>query len=168
MQMAYRLRKRMVNMQGMFTRNLEELKNKQTEVNHTVSSVQSLSRVRLSATPWIAARQAFLSVTISQSSLRFMSIESVMPSSHLILYHPLLLLPPVPPSIRVFSMSQLFTGGGQSIGVSALASFLPKNTQGWSPSEWTGWIFLQSKELSRVFSNTAVQKHQFFGSQLSL
>ena len=67
------------------------------------SSVQSLSRVRLFATPWIAARQASLSITNSQSSLRLMSIESVMPSSHLILYSPLLLLPPIPPSIRVFS-----------------------------------------------------------------
>ena len=61
-----------------------------------------------------------------------------------------------------FPMNQLFAWGGQSIGVSALASFLPKNTQGWSPSEWTGWISLQSKGLSRVFSNTTVQKHQFF------
>ena len=61
-----------------------------------------------------------------------------------------------------------FAWGGQSTGVSALASFLPKNTQGWSPSEWTGWISLQSKGLSRVFSNTTVQKHQFFGTQLSL
>ena len=64
-------------------------------------------------------------------------------------------------------MSQLFTWGGQSIGVSALASFLPKNTQDWSPLEWTGWISLQSKGPSRVFSNTTVQKHQFFGAQLS-
>ena len=66
-----------------------------------------------------------------------------------------------------FLMSQLFTWGGQSTGVSALASFLPKKSQGWSPSEWTGWISLQSKELSRVFSNTTVQKHQFFGTQPS-
>ena len=64
-------------------------------------------------------------------------------------------------------MSQLFTWGGQSTGVSALASFLPKNTQGWSPLEWTGWISLESTGLSRVFSNTTVQKHQFFGAQLS-
>ena len=66
-----------------------------------------------------------------------------------------------------FPMSQLFTCGGQSTGVSALASFLPKNTQNWSPLEWTGWISLQSKGLSRVFSNTTVQKRQFFGTQLS-
>ena len=71
------------------------------------------------------------------------------------------------PASESFAISQLFTWGGQSIGVSASASFLPKNTQGWSPSEWTGWISLQSKGLSRVFSNTTVQKHQFFGTQLS-
>ena len=69
---------------------------------------------------------------------------------------------------KSFPMSQLFARGGQSTGVSASASFLPKNTQGWSPSGWTGWISLQSKGLSRVFSNTTVQKHQFFGVQLSL
>ena len=102
------------------------------------SSVQSLSHVWLFATPWIAARQASLSITKSRSSLKLMSIESVMPSSHLILCQPLLLLPPVPPSIRVFPMSQLFAWRGQSIGVSASASFLPKKSQGWSPSEWTG------------------------------
>ena len=84
-----------------------------------ISSVQSLSHVRLFATPWIAARQASLSITSSRSSLRLTSIESVMPSSHLILCLPLLLLSPIPPSIR----------GGQSTGVSALASFLPKNTR---------------------------------------
>ena len=89
------------------------------------SSVQSLSRVRLFATPWIAARQASLSITNSWSSPRLTSIEPVMPSSHLILCHPLLLLPPIPPSIESFPMSQLFTWGGQSTGVSALASFLP-------------------------------------------
>ena len=66
-----------------------------------------------------------------------------------------------------FPMSQLFAWGGQSIGLSALASFLPKNTQGWSPTEWAGWISLQSKGVSRVFSNTTVQKHQFFGAQPS-
>ena len=72
------------------------------------------------------------------------------------------------PASESFPMSQLFTWGGQSAGVSASASFLPKNTQGWSPLECTGWISLQSKGLSRVFSNTTVQKRQFFGAQLSL
>ena len=89
------------------------------------------------------------------------------PSSHLILSRPLLLLPSVFPSIRPFQMSQFFTSGGQSIGVSASTSILPMNTQDWSLG-WTGWISLQSKGLSRVFSNTTVGKHQFFSSQLSL
>ena len=80
-----------------------------------------------------------------------------MPSSHLILSRPLLLLPPILPSIRVF-----FAWGGQSIGVSASASVLPVNSQDWSPLGWTCWISLQSNGLSRVFSNTTVQKHLFF------
>ena len=71
------------------------------------------------------------------------------------------------PASESFPMNQLFTWGGQSTEVSALASFLPKQSQGWSPSEWTGWISLQSKGLSRVFSNTTVQKHPFFGAQPS-
>ena len=91
-------------------------------------------------------------------------------------YHPAISSSVVPfsscpkslPASESFPMSQLFTWGGQSTGVSALASFLPKNTQGWSPLEWTGWISLQSKGPSRVFSNTTVQKHQFFGAQPSL
>ena len=132
------------------------------------SSVQLLSHVRLCAIPWTTAHQASLSITNSQSLLKLMSIESVMPSSHLILCHLLLLLPPIPPSIRSFPMSRLFAWGGQSIGVSASASVLPMNTQDWSPLEWTGWISLQSKGLSRVFSNTTLQKHQFFGAQTSL
>ena len=88
-----------------------------------------------------------------------------MPSSHLILCRPLLLLPPIPPSIRVFSNESTLPWGGQSTGVSALASFSPKKSQGWSPSEWTGWISLEAKGLSWVFSNTTVQKHKFFGAQ---
>ena len=75
--------------------------------------------------------------------------------------------PPSLPASGSFPMSQLFTWGGQSTGVSASASVLPMNTQDWSPLEWTGWISLQSKGLSRVFSNTTVQKHQFFSAQLS-
>ena len=110
------------------------------------SSVQSLSHVWLFATPWITARQASLSITNSQSSLRLTSIESLMPSSHLILCHPLLLLPPISSRSESFPMSQLFAWGGQSTGVSALASFLPKNTQDWSPLEWTCWISLQSRD----------------------
>ena len=131
------------------------------------SSVQQLSRVRLFATPRTAARQASLSITNSQSSLKLMSIELMMPSNHLILCRPLLLLPLSPSQHQgLFPMSQLFAWGGQSIGVSALASVLPKNTRDWS-LEWTGWISLQSKGPSIVFSNTTVQKHQFFSAQLS-
>ena len=118
------------------------------------SSVQLLSRIRLFATPWIAAQQASLSNTSSRSLLKLMSIESVMPTSHLILCRPLLLLPPIPPSIRVFSNESTL----------ASASALPMNTQDWSPFGWTGCISLQSKWLSRV----KVQKHQFFVAQVSL
>ena len=98
---------------------------------------------------------------------KLMSIESVMPSSHLILCRRFPSCPQTLPASGSFLMSQLFAWGGQSTGVSASASFLPKKSQGWSPSEWTGWISLQSKWLSRVFSNTTVQKHQFFGTQPS-
>ena len=132
-----------------------------------LSSVQSLSRVRLSATPWIAARQASLSITNSRSSLRLTSIESVMPCSHSSSVVPFSSCPQSLSASESFPISQLFTWGGQSTGVSALASFLPKKSQGWFPSEWTGWISLQSKGLSRVFSNTTVQKHQFFSAQPS-
>ena len=114
-----------------------------------------------------AAHQASLSITNSRSSFKLMTIELVMTSSHLMLCCPLLLLPPIPPSIRVFSMSQLFAWGGQSIGVSTSASVLPVNTQDWPPLGWIGWVSLPSKGLSRVFSSTTVQKYQFFGAQLS-
>ena len=130
-------------------------------------SVQSLSRVWLFATPWIAAHQASLSITNSWSSLRLTSIETVMPSSHLILCRPLLLLPPISPSIRVFSNESTLHMRWPKYWSFSFTSFLPKKSQGWSPSEWTGWISLQSKGLSRVFSNTTVQKNHFFGTQLS-
>ena len=131
------------------------------------SSVQSLSRVRLFVTPWIPARQASLSITNSRSSPRLTSIESVMPSSHLILCRPLLLLPPIPPSIRVFSNESTVRVRWPKYWSFTSASVLPKKSQGWCPSEWTGWISLQSKGLSRFLSNTTVQKHQFFGAQPS-
>ena len=139
-----------------------------------ISSVQSLIRVQLFGTPWTTARQASLCITDSQSPPKFMSIESVMPSNHLILCCPFLLLPSVFPSIRVFSNESVlhirwpeyWSFVFQSI--SALTSVLPMNTQAWFPLGWTGWISLQSKGLSRFFSNTTVQKHQFFGAQLSL
>ena len=131
------------------------------------SSVQSLSHVRLLATPWIAACRASLSTTNSRSLLKLMSIESVIPSSHLILCHPLLLLPPIPLSVRVFSNESTHHMRWPGVGVSASTSVLPMNTQDWSRLGWTGWISSKSKGLSRVFSNTTVQKHQFFGAQLS-
>ena len=132
-----------------------------------ISSVQSLGHVRLFATPWIAARQASLSITNSWSLHKLTSIESVMPSSHLISVVHFSSCPQSLPASESFPVSQFFTWGGQSIGVSASASVLPMNTQDWSPLGWTGWISLQSKGFSRVFSNTTVQKHQFFSAQLS-
>ena len=131
------------------------------------SSVQSLSRVRLFATPWITARQASLSIINSQSLPKLTSIKSVMPSSHLIICCPPSPPAPNPSQHQGGMMSQLFAWGGQSIGFAGSASVPPMNTQDWSPLGWTGCISLQSKGLSRVFSNTTVQKHQFFGSQLS-
>ena len=121
---------------------------------------------QLFATPWTAACQASVSITNSRSLLKLMSIELVMPSNHLILCHPLLLLPSIIPSIRVFSNESVFASGGQNIIVSASASVLPMNIQDWFPLGWTGWISLLSKGLSTVF-NTTVQKHQFFSAQLS-
>ena len=132
-----------------------------------ISSVQFITQLSDSVIPWIAAHQASLFFTDSRSLLKPMSSESVMPFNHLILCRPLLLLPSIFPSIRVFPMSQFFASGGQGIGVSASASVLPMNIQDWSLLGWTGWISLQSKGLSRVFSNTTVQKHQFFSTQPS-
>ena len=131
-------------------------------------SVQLLSHVQLFATSWTAACQASLSITNSQSWLNSCPLSqwchptilsSVIPfSSHLQSF----------PASGSFPMSQYFSSGSQSIGVSASTSVLPMNTQDWSPLGWTGWISVQSKGLSRVFSNTTVQKHQFFSTQLSL
>ena len=118
------------------------------------SSVQSLSCVQLFATAWMTACQASLCITNSWSSLKLTSIESMMPSRHVI--SPFSSCPQSFPASQSFPVSQLFTRGGQSTRVSALASFPPKNTQDWSPLKWTGWISLQSKGLSRVFSNTTV------------
>ena len=126
---------------------------------YVFSSVQLLSCVWLFATPWTAACQASVSITSSQKLLKLMSIESVMPSNHLILCRPLLLLPSIFPSIRCFQMSQFFASGGQRIGVSDSTSVLPGNIQDWSPLGWARWISLQSKGLSRIFSNTTFQKH---------
>ena len=115
--------------------------------------VQFLSHVQLFAIPWTAALQASLSFTLSLCLLKLMSIELMMPSSHLILCHPLL-LPSIFPGIRVFSKELLFASDGLNIGISA--SVLLMDIQGWCPLGLTGWISLQSKGLSRVFSNTTV------------
>ena len=133
-----------------------------------ILSVQSLSHVWLFVTPWTAACQASLSITNSRSLLKLMSSESVMPSNHLILCCPLLLLPSILPSIRVFSSESALLIRCQSMGASSSTSVLPIKIQGWFSLVLTGLISWQSNRHSRVFSNTTVQKHQFFGSQLSL
>ena len=125
-------------------------------VRNTGRSFQSLSHVRLFATPWTAACQPFLSITNSQSLLRLMSVESMMSSSHLILCCPLFSHLQSLWASGSFQISQFYPSGGQSVGVSA--SVLPMNTQDWFSLGWTGWISLQSKGLSRVFSNPTVQK----------
>ena len=133
-----------------------------------LDSVQLLSRVWLFVTPWTAAHQASLSITNSQSLLKLMFIESW--------YHPTITSSVVPFSSHLryflasgsFQMSQFFASDGQSIGVSASTSVLQMNIQDWFPLELTGLISLQSRGLSRVFSNTTVQKHQFFEAELSL
>ena len=131
------------------------------------SSIQLLSRVRLFEIPWTATHQASLSITNSRvhSNSRPLSrwchpaiSSSVVPFSS---------CPQSLPASKSFPMSQLFAWGGQSIGISASASVLPMNNQDWSPLVWTGWTSLQSKGLSRVFSNTTVPKRQFFSTQLS-
>ena len=132
------------------------------------TSVRLLSRVCLFATAWTIAHQASLSITNSWSLLKLMSIESVT--------HPTISSSVVPsssclqsfPASRSFLMNQLFASGGQSIGVSASASVLPMNNRDEFPLGMTGLNSLQSQGLSRVFSNTTVQKHQFFGTQPSL
>ena len=133
----------------------------------SVRSVQSLSHVRLFTTPWITAYQASLSITNSRVYSNSCPLirwchpaisSSVIPFSS---------CPQSLPASGSFPKSQLFAWGGQSIGVSASASVLTINNQDWSPLGWTGWISLQSKGRSRVFSNITVQKHQFFGTQLS-
>ena len=132
------------------------------------SSVQSLSCVQLFATPWIAAHQTSLSITNSQSPPKPTSIELVMPSNHLTSVVPFSLCPQSFPASGPFQMSQLFTSGGQIIGVSASTSVLLMNAQDLSSLGWTGWISLKPKGLARFFSNITVQKHQLFGTQLSL
>ena len=132
------------------------------------SSVQSLSRVQLFATPWTAACQASLSITSSRSLLKLMSIQLVMPSSHLILFHPLLLLPSIFLSIRVFSNELVLTIGWSKYW-SFSFSISPSNDYSGLISFWIDFFgLLLFRGLSRVFSNTTVWKHQFFGAQPSL
>ena len=132
------------------------------------SSVHSLSHVWLFVTPWTAACQASLSITNSLSLLKLMSIELVTPSNNLILCLPFSSYLHSFPASGSFPMSQFFASDGQSIRVSASASVLSMNIQEWFPLGWTGLISLQSKGLSRIFSNTTVQKHWSFGIHSSL
>ena len=129
----------------------------------------SVAQLYLTLSDKRAAHQASLFITHSLSLLQLMSIESVMTSSHLILCRPLLLLPPIPPSIRVFSSGSVLRMRWPkywSFSFSISPSNEHPGPEG-SPLGWTDWISLQSKVLSRIFSNTTVQKHQFFGAQLS-
>ena len=133
-----------------------------------ISSVQLLSRVWLFATPWTAACQASLSMTNSWSLLKFVPIESVMPFNHLILCRPLLLPPSILPSIRVFSNESVLPIRWPKYWSFSFSISSSNEYSGFISLGWTGWISLQSKGLSRVFSNTTVQKHQFFSVQVSL
>ena len=133
-----------------------------------ISSVQVLSRVRLFVTPWTAAQQASLSIINSWSLLKHTSIESVIPSNHLILCRTLLLPPSIFPSIGVFTNESALRIRWPNIGVSTSASVFPMNIHNWFPLGLTGLMSLQSKGFSRVFFNTRVKKHQFFCDQLSL
>ena len=130
------------------------------------SSVHLLSCVQLFVSPWTAACQASLSTTNSRNLPKLMSVESVMPSNHSSSVIPF--SSSLQSFLASFPMSQFFLLGGQRIGVSASESILPMKIQDCIPLGWTGWFSLQSKGLSRVFCNTTVQKHQFFGYQLSL
>ena len=134
----------------------------------SISSVQLLSCVRLFAIPWTEEHQISLSITNSQSLHKLMSIESVMPSNHLILCHPLLLPPSIFPSIRVFSNESVLCIRWPKNWSFSYRINTSSEYSGWFPLGLTGLISLQSKGLSRVFSNTTVRKQPFFGTQLSL
>ena len=130
--------------------------------------VQSLSHVWLSATPWTAACQASLSIANSRSLLKPTSIELVMPSNHFILCHPLLLLPSTFPSIRVLSNESVLSIRWPKHWSFSFSTPLPMNILDWFSLELTGLMSLKSKRLSGVFSNTTVQKYQFFSPDPSL
>ena len=139
-------------------------------LNYQFSSVQikKLSPVWLFVTPWPVACKTSLSITNSRSWLKLMSIESMMPSNHLILCRPPLLLLSIIPSIRVFSKESVLRSRWPEYRSISFTISPSKNIQECFPMQWTGWISLQSKGLSKVFSYTTVEKHQFFGAQLSL
>ena len=137
-------------------------------MDYTSIVVESQNHVQLSATSWTAARQPSLSFTVSQGLLKFMFIESVMPSNHLILCHPPLLPPSIFPSIRFFSNESVLCIMWPKYRSFSFSISLSSEYSGLIPLGLTGRISLQSKGLSRVFSNTTVQRHQFFGTQLSL
>ena len=131
------------------------------------SSVQLLSHVRLFVTPMNCSPPGFPAhhplPAFTQTHIHRVG-DAIQPSHPLV---PFFSCPQSLPASESFPMNQLFAWGGQSTGVSALTSFFPKKSQGWSPLEWTGWISLEPKELPRVFSNITVQKHHFFSTQLS-
>ena len=158
---------KMINLKPGWLGKMKQINNTRTESSDiTIRSDQSLSRVRLFATPWIASRQASLSITNSWSSPRLTSIESVMPSSHLILYRPLFLLPPIPPSIRVFSNESTLRRRWPKYWSFSLSIIPSKEIPGLIfRMDWLDLFAVQG--LSRVFSNTTVQKLQFFGAQPS-
>ena len=136
---------------------------KNPEPSPVLKPLSSVAQLCLFAPPWTAAHQASLSISNSQSLLKLMSIESVMPSNHLILCHPLLLLPSIFPRNRVFSNESVLCIRWPEYW-SFSFSISPSNEySGLTSLGWTGWISLQAKGLSRVFSNTTVHKHQFFG-----
>ena len=137
-------------------------------LGHYVAVVQLLSCIQLFVTPWTAACQTSLSFTISWSLLKLMSIESVMPSNHLILFALFFSCLQSLPASGSSLVNWLIESGGQSIKNSASASVLPMNIQDWFLLGLTGLISLLSQGLSRVFSSATGQKHQFFGAQLSL
>ena len=140
----------------------------ENEIMHVQCFSSATQLCPLFATSWTVAHQASQSITNSQSLLKLTSTELVMPSNHLIFCQPFSSSLQSFPASGSFLMSQFFTPGGQSPS-GASASVLPMNIilKDWSPLEWTDWISLQSKGLSRVFSNTTIQKHQFFSAQLS-
>ena len=154
---------------GQYLQRRERMQTQESSIQFSkfVVVIQPLTHVRLFMTPWTAACQAPLSSTICQSWLQLMPIESVMLSNHLMLYHPLLLLPSIFPSIRVISNEWLFPTSGQSIGASASASVLSMNIQGWFPLGLIGLISMQSKD-SQESSPTPQFKSITLGTHASL